>query len=212
MPINGLINEPKLGIRITSKAQHEILAAFAEKRGSIKAASKEVGISNSTYSNWMNFKSYPSAFSMEKQPRRYERIIPLFEKAIGVKFRDVFPSIPPEALKILGRRQSVSKEVTVERITAAVEREKLSYTTEVTAGVERIECREAINDAMGYLNQRQREILKLRFGLDGHDPMTLEEVGHIFKVTGERIRSIESQAINKLQNPAIAKLLVGHAE
>lgn len=48
------------------------------------------------------------------------------------------------------------------------------------------------------LSYREREIIKLRYGL-GHDyPYTLEEVGYIFKVTRERIRQIEAKALRKL--------------
>jgi RNA polymerase primary sigma factor len=51
------------------------------------------------------------------------------------------------------------------------------------------------------LNWREREIIKLRYGLgDGYD-YTLEQVGYIFKVTRERIRQIEKRALQKLQEP-----------
>ena len=58
--------------------------------------------------------------------------------------------------------------------------------------------KERIKEALSVLNYREREIVKLRTGLgDGHC-YTLEEVGHIFKVTRERIRQIESKAYKKL--------------
>lgn len=59
------------------------------------------------------------------------------------------------------------------------------------------------------LSYREREIIKLRYGLgDGHQ-YTLEEVGHIFKVTRERIRQIEAKAVRKLQQPSRSQELVG---
>jgi RNA polymerase primary sigma factor len=54
------------------------------------------------------------------------------------------------------------------------------------------------------LNERESEIIKLRFGLDGRDELTLEEVGRKFKVTRERIRQLEYLAISKMRK-AISK-------
>ena len=52
------------------------------------------------------------------------------------------------------------------------------------------------------LDDREREILKLRFGLDRGEPRTLEEVGEHFKLTRERIRQIEARAMSKLRHPS----------
>ena len=58
------------------------------------------------------------------------------------------------------------------------------------------------------LNWREREIIKLRYGLgDGYD-YTLEQVAYIFKVTRERIRQIEKRAMLKLQDPRSSRELV----
>lgn len=58
-----------------------------------------------------------------------------------------------------------------------------------------------IEEAMDHLNYREREILKLRYGLADGYSYTLEEVGKIFSVTRERVRQIESKAVRKLQQP-----------
>lgn len=65
-----------------------------------------------------------------------------------------------------------------------------------------------IDRAMQTLNYREREILKLRYGLADGYTYTLEEVGRIFQVTRERVRQIESKAVRKLQQPYRAKSLV----
>jgi RNA polymerase primary sigma factor len=59
------------------------------------------------------------------------------------------------------------------------------------------------------LSYREREIIKLRYGLGDGYSYTLEEVGHIFKVTRERIRQIEAKAVRKLQQPCRSQDLVG---
>ena len=61
--------------------------------------------------------------------------------------------------------------------------------------------RQRINDVLRTLTYREREILKLRYGIGDGYTYTLEEVGRIFKVTRERVRQVESKAIRKLQHP-----------
>jgi RNA polymerase sigma factor (sigma-70 family) len=56
--------------------------------------------------------------------------------------------------------------------------------------------------ALATLHARERDVLMLRFGLDGDEPKTLEELGDRFKVTRERIRQIEAKAMTKLRHPA----------
>jgi RNA polymerase primary sigma factor len=64
-----------------------------------------------------------------------------------------------------------------------------------------------IDEAMAHLNYREREILKLRYGLADGYAYTLEEVGKIFSVTRERVRQIESKAVRKLQQPFRSRTL-----
>jgi RNA polymerase primary sigma factor len=72
--------------------------------------------------------------------------------------------------------------------------------------------RERIEEVLQALSWREREIIKLRYGLgDGH-AYTLDEVGRIFAVTRERIRQIEHRAMRKLQEPLAARRLTGFLE
>ncbi|MDP7542264.1 MAG: sigma-70 family RNA polymerase sigma factor [Acidimicrobiales bacterium] len=61
---------------------------------------------------------------------------------------------------------------------------------------------EQISRLLAPLDEREREILKLRFGLDRGEPRTLEEVGEHFNLTRERIRQIEARAMSKLRHPS----------
>ena len=56
----------------------------------------------------------------------------------------------------------------------------------------------ALRNCLDSLGDRQRQVLELRFGLDGGRPQTLEEVGVVFNVTRERIRQIEAQSLKEL--------------
>ncbi len=67
--------------------------------------------------------------------------------------------------------------------------------------------REKIEALLKTLTYREREIVRLRYGLTDGYTYTLEEVGRIFKVTRERVRQIEAKAVNKLQNPVRAQQL-----
>ncbi len=59
--------------------------------------------------------------------------------------------------------------------------------------------REALREILGELTPRERAVLELRYGLDGQQPRTLDEVGRAFNVTRERIRQIEHQSLKKLR-------------
>jgi RNA polymerase sigma factor RpoD-like protein len=67
--------------------------------------------------------------------------------------------------------------------------------------------REQLEKVLSTLSEREREVLKLRFGLEDGYSRTLEEVGHIFEVTRERIRQIEAKALKKLRHPSRNKRL-----
>src|SRR5213078_4277684 len=69
-----------------------------------------------------------------------------------------------------------------------------------------------IEEAMHTLNYREREIIKLRYGLADGYAYTLEEVGKIFAVTRERVRQIETKAVRKLQQPYRAKSLASFVD
>ena len=67
--------------------------------------------------------------------------------------------------------------------------------------------KEEIDDVLKSLQQREQEVLRLRFGLKDGTCHTLEEVGKKFNVTRERIRQIEAKALRKLRHPSRAKKL-----
>ncbi|MDA1114132.1 MAG: RNA polymerase sigma factor RpoD [Planctomycetota bacterium] len=72
--------------------------------------------------------------------------------------------------------------------------------------------KERIDDVLESLTFREREIIKLRYGIGDGYTYTLEEVGRIFRVTRERVRQIEAKAIRKLQHPIRARKLAGFLE
>lgn len=70
--------------------------------------------------------------------------------------------------------------------------------------------REQLTQVLDTLTERESNVIRYRFGLDGNRAHTLEEVGQMYGVTRERIRQIESKAIKKLRHPSRSKQLAGY--
>jgi RNA polymerase primary sigma factor len=67
--------------------------------------------------------------------------------------------------------------------------------------------REQMEDVLDTLTEREKKVLRLRFGIGDGYPRTLEEVGNIFSVTRERVRQIEAKALRKLRHPTRSRRL-----
>jgi RNA polymerase primary sigma factor len=67
--------------------------------------------------------------------------------------------------------------------------------------------KEQMDDVLLTLTEREEKVLRLRFGIGDGYPRTLEEVGHIFSVTRERVRQIEAKALRKLRHPTRSRKL-----
>ncbi len=66
---------------------------------------------------------------------------------------------------------------------------------------------QAIEDSLGSLKEREAKILRLYFGLDVHEPMTLEEIGALLGITRERVRQIKEKALSRLRHVSRARAL-----
>ena len=69
-----------------------------------------------------------------------------------------------------------------------------------------------VREVLLTLDEREQEVMALRYGLGGTHPKTLDEIGKIFGVTKERIRQIENKALRKLRNPIRANMLKPYLE
>jgi RNA polymerase primary sigma factor len=72
--------------------------------------------------------------------------------------------------------------------------------------------KDRLGDVLCSLNERERQVLELRFGIGDGNARTLEEVGQQFRVTRERIRQIEAKALRKMRHPTRLKQLHGFLE
>jgi RNA polymerase primary sigma factor len=85
-------------------------------------------------------------------------------------------------------------------------------TVSPSQGATRDMLRRRIEEVLSTLSYREREVIKLRYGLGDGYSYTLVEVAHVFRLTRERIRQIEQKAIRKLQMPTRSAELVGFVE
>ena len=67
--------------------------------------------------------------------------------------------------------------------------------------------KDAVSDAVGDLPEREQTIIRMRFGIGYADQMTLEEIGQHFRISRERVRQVESKAIQRLRSPEIGAYL-----
>lgn len=67
--------------------------------------------------------------------------------------------------------------------------------------------RNDINAVLDTLSDKESEIIQYRFGLNGHSPMSLKEIGDLYNLTKERIRQIEKKALERLRHPSRSKYL-----
>lgn len=86
-------------------------------------------------------------------------------------------------------------------------------TTDQEKVVERMDMKNELQYCMdSCLTGREKQVIRMRFGMDNDRPMTLEEIGNVLLVTRERVRQIESKALKKLRNPKYVKNLKVYME
>ncbi|MFM7125466.1 MAG: RNA polymerase sigma factor RpoD/SigA, partial [Actinomycetota bacterium] len=73
--------------------------------------------------------------------------------------------------------------------------------------IERDQLREAVRHVLADLPEREQEVMRMRFGLDGEEGATLEEVGQAFNITRERVRQIEVRTLFRLRHVATSRAL-----
>ena len=89
---------------------------------------------------------------------------------------------------------------------------RTKYESQKRTSEANLDIKERLKSILGTLSYREREIIKLRYGIPTSYNYTLEEVGKIFNVTRERVRQIEAKAIKKLAHPMRARKLIGFIE
>lgn len=163
-------------------------------------ASRRAGVRPSTWSNAerMDFRRIgPGTIRQLSEATGLlpEEICPesIMRKNFNVGHRYVFAEIPEEELLACSPARLLLPAPTSEELDSPITAERL----------------DAVLKTLTY---REREVLRLRFGLGGEPAHTLEEVGPIFKINRERVRQIEARAIRKLRHPIRKAALLGDVD
>lgn len=196
----------KIELRVKVRAQNEILAQLADDFGGIKRIAAELGYCPGVYGNWLNFRRTPriggkSSMKTEKG----QKLVLDLERLTGRNIKEIFPDLTKLDLAALAGEKVYNKTITVEQLRDQREVQQLTY--DQPCIVEKKEMSEGITRALGSLSYREREIIKLRYGLGDGYSYTLEEVSHIFRLTVERIRQLEKRALRRLSRGAGGELL-----
>lgn len=114
--------------------------------------------------------------------------------ALGVDEDDIFPG---ELLNIVLPTNAKAFEIAAEQLNTLIDNsqaERETLNSEINKSVEGL----LHNDS---LTKREAKVISLRFGLEDNDPHTLNQIGNMFNVCGQRIQQIEEKALRKLRNP-----------
>lgn len=197
--------DDSFGITLQVKAKHRDLYAAAKKLGGVKKLAEHLGVKYGTVIQWCGLRSMPRIDSLHRSSRwsdpswKAEIEKKLFDLT-GKTLDELFPEAIRDNAEFLSAPKVAEFEASISGIGIGHSRPLGLPSAEDVAIAN--EGRELVRDSLKSLSFREREIIKLRFGIGGTNPLTLEEVGKVFNVGRERIREIEAKAIRKLQQPS----------
>lgn len=185
------------------KIKHADLHKAAKQVGSQSALARHLGITATDMGRWCNLHGCPPKTWPKERLDDIER--KLFELT-GKSLSDIFPdSLRRECLKRTAPRQfertvEVESLAMLEYAAGFTERMTLPSPDSKLENLETVELQsEFLEEVMGVLSLREREIVKARWGIGIERALSLEDVGKQFKVTRERVRQIEAKALRKMQ-------------
>jgi transcriptional regulator with XRE-family HTH domain len=183
----------KFEIAIVGKIKHGILYEFLKSKGWNQAdLARNLGVTPNDVSNWMRLKKYP----------KKEEVLRKLMELTGRSHYELFPQFmkEPEWAKIIKeipREFALARQVDVKQLAGGRKVFALPSAEEEYADIELKErIRHELNNK---LTQREAEILRLRFGLFGEEPHTLQKTGKLLGINTERTRQLEGQALRKIK-------------
>lgn len=193
-------------VAIQARLKNGILFEAAKKMGSQSALARHLGIPATELGEWVNFKRSAISLRSSRSPATWQEIENKLFELTGCTLEEIFP---PEirSAAFLKREKKIEAivEMPVEQLMAAgavpqlpPAPDELLFTKERSAMIERV---------LAGLSPRQRQVIKLRFGLSGEDEHPLTEVAAKMNVTSERVRQIEMKALKRLRAPKRARPL-----
>ena len=192
---------------------HARLLRLVREYGGAVALAKELGITDGTLRNWLNLKSSPVKARAHGQKwihARSKKALAKLCQLCKCHAKDLFPDWIEDAFKV-SKVVEFNTEVGATSLQDLREHPQSLLPSPETFAINS-ELGDRIDDVLKTLTYREREIVKLRYGLGDGRPYTLEECSRIFKLTRERTRQIEAKALRKLGHPIRKKMLQGFVE
>ena len=193
MDIKELVKAPdefRVGIkaRVFNWSLDRAIKAKGWKRAE---AAKACGVTLQTLFHWLAFRVYP------RENKRMDASI-----ALGVLEETIFPE-GIEGFRITKQPEPISfgkdEAVALGLCSQEADPEQIAIQESF---------QESVQWAMQGLKEREKLVLKLRFGLEGEEPLTLQDAGVILGVTGNRVREIQAKAVRKLRRSLSSSTLL----
>jgi RNA polymerase sigma factor (sigma-70 family) len=212
LPAESLDDTPEtFGVTVVSRAYHADLLAAVRKVGSVKALAEHLGVCEQTVHGWLNLRSFPD-LSERRTGKRWAKRWPEIERKLVELTGKGGPQLFPGFVKLSGILDAPKATETTREFTAGdmigSRHEPAALLPAPERALDLESLRERLDEVLATLSWREREVVRLRYGLGGDPPLTLEEVARIFRVTSTRVRQIEEKAVRRLQHPErVAALL-----
>jgi RNA polymerase sigma factor (sigma-70 family) len=190
-------------VTIVARLKHAALLAAAKVLGSQAALARHLEIDPAQMGEWINLKKCPP-----QEPTKWwteERLLQLESRLFALthmSLEELFPESLRANVAFLESPKTFERTIELKRKAmeayAIATRERFNRIGHDDC--EREEMRDAIMNALKGLRFREREILKVRYGLNGETPKNLQECAAIFRISPERVRQIEMKALRRLQH------------
>lgn len=185
-----------LPITLVGRFKHADIYSAAKEIGGIKALAEYLNVSTTTIYSWCNLENYPKE---NRWPKKRLKILEgkLFGLT-GKLLSDLFPAgLQAKEFLEKDKKIEITKEIEIRYLSDETKRRLEIPSPEYF--MEAKERTEQIEQVLQCLSYRQREIIKLRYGLGGEAESTLEEIAHTFKLTKQRICEIIARALQLLE-------------
>ena len=194
--------------RVKVSVRNNLILKAIEERGyaSVAEFSRYAEIDSNTLNSVICFRLSPINAKGQLKP-----FAQTLAETLGVEPYELWTD---EQLHLVMDRNSVEREASAVEL-AALTRQRSDGILGVSNPEEIAEQRDnnkSIAAVIDSLTEREAKVLRLRFGFDGVEPLTLAEVAAVDGVSRERIRQIEAKAFRKLRNPYRASKIPGHED
>lgn len=191
-------------VRVEARVRNNVLwHAIFDRFGSVAEFCRaHPEVRETEVGNLLNLKK---GFNPHRSDGKWRKICLALSKIFQMLPEDLFP----ENLHVLEHTEMVV-EIPFTALPSIDRRTFLTETVPDTSGntIVDAELHETIRTIIGKLSAREEKVLRLRFGLDGEDEHTTEEVGKMLRVSRERIRQIEAKALRKLRHRSYTRVLL----